>query len=650
MIPLSSWELCGWQPEWWRVHKNEEKNFLNYMDVPPLPARVPASVQGILSRNGFLPEGFAEGDPRSAEWVENRHWIFQRRVRVPADGVYRLVCPGLDGEGEVYAGDALAGRFANSHAVHAFDLSLTAGEHLLRIVFLCPPRWAGQSGFTSRTPVIKPRFNYTWDWCPRMVQIGITAAPYLLAPADRTFEIEDLTTSLSEDMASGVIRLKGRAANAEALEIRLLDDATGAETAVWRRGASEVAAGVRFTVGSIRLWHPAGEGGAACYRLSIRAAGEEAELVSRLVGFRRVEWLHNPGAPESAAPWLCRVNGREVFLQGVNWTPVSPLTADASDEDYRRLIRLYRDMGVNILRIWGGASRERELLYDLCARSGIMVWQEFPMSSSSSDNLPPSDAASCAAMLETVNCYVSLLASCPALILWSGGNELMRDELHPCRIPDHVILAMIRGVLAERDPERRMVATSASGPVEWFLTANKGRYAHEDTHGPWRVYGSMAEWREFWLANDSLICSETGCCAASSEELLKKYYPGADMRVTADSVFWNRPMGFWNELEEFRSEHGRDPSDPSEYIRWTRERQYDALGFAAWSCKRRFPACGGVLIWMGHDCWPCTVNTSVIDFDRSRKPGYESLRLIFSRSPEYWREHEAPVCSGEKES
>lgn len=641
MLELVSWELCGWQPEWWRVHNSDEKNFLNCMDVPPLPARVPASVQGVLRRNGLLPERFPAGDPRSAEWVENRHWIFRCRVGIRESGEYRLICPGLDGEGEVYADGELLGRFANSHVGHAFTVSLTAGEHLLRVVFTGQPRWAGQSGFTSRTPVTKPRFNYTWDWCPRTVQIGMTAAPYLLAPGEAYFEIEDLTVSADAGNSSGVIKLKGRADNVGKLELGLVDPVSGAVVSRWSLDADAVACGVTLAVSGIRLWHPAGAGEAACYELHI--AGDGRELASRLLGFRSVKWLRNPGAPEHAAPWLCQVNGREIFLQGVNWTPLSPLTADVPDGDYVRLLDLYREMGVNVIRIWGGASRERGILYDLCARRGIMVWQEFPMSSSSSDNLPPSDAASCAAMLETVNCYVSLLASSPALILWSGGNELMSDGTRPCRIRDHVILAMIRGVLAERDPERRMVATSASGPVEWFLPANKGRYVHEDTHGPWRVYGSMAEWREFWLANDSLICSETGCCAASSEELLKKYYPGADMRVSADSVFWNRPMGFWNELEEFRSEHGRDPSDPSEYIRWTRARQYEALGFAAWSCKRRFPACGGVLIWMGHDCWPCTVNTSVIDFDREPKPGYHALREVFGRSPEYWREHDAPA-------
>jgi beta-mannosidase len=51
------------------------------------------------------------------------------------------------------------------------------------------------------------------------------------------------------------------------------------------------------------------------------------------------------------------------------------------------------------------------------------------------------------------------------------------------------------------------------------------------------------------------------------------------------------------------------------------------------SCRDRFPRCGGVLIWMGHDCFPCPANTSIIDIERNPKPAYHSLREVFTASP-----------------
>ena len=80
----------------------------------------------------------------------------------------------------------------------------------------------------------------------------------------------------------------------------------------------------------------------------------------------------------SAAPWLFEVNGREIFVQGINWTPLRSDPAGADRADYQHRIAIYRDMGVNLFRVWGGAGCEQECFYELCDEAGIMVWQEFP--------------------------------------------------------------------------------------------------------------------------------------------------------------------------------------------------------------------------------------------------------------------------------
>ncbi|NQT18394.1 MAG: hypothetical protein HQ592_01725 [Planctomycetes bacterium] len=41
---------------------------------------------------------------------------------------------------------------------------------------------------------------------------------------------------------------------------------------------------------------------------------------------------------------------------------------------------------------------------------------------------------------------------------------------------------------------------------------------------------------------------------------------------------------------------------------------------AAEACNGRFPAIGGILLWMGHDCFPCASNTAIIDFEGNPKP------------------------------
>jgi beta-mannosidase len=35
-------------------------------------------------------------------------------------------------------------------------------------------------------------------------------------------------------------------------------------------------------------------------------------------------------------------------------------------------------------------------------------------------------------------------------------------------------------------------------------------------------------------------------------------------------------------------------------------------------------------VWMGHDCFPCPSNTSVIDFAGKPKPAWEALKEVFN--------------------
>lgn len=53
------------------------------------------------------------------------------------------------------------------------------------------------------------------------------------------------------------------------------------------------------------------------------------------------------------------------------------------------------------------------------------------------------------------------------------------------------------------------------------------------------------------------------------------------------------------------------------------------LTSAARSSKAKFPACGGFVVWMGHDAFPCGSNTSLLDFDGVPKPAAHALTTVF---------------------
>ena len=111
------------------------------------------------------------------------------------------------------------------------------------------------------------------------------------------------------------------------------------------------------------------------------------------MGFRKIEYVVPDGAPENCLPYSVKINGRFIPLRGIDWVPLSPFYGSVREKDYRFILERFAKMNCNIIRVWGGANKEAETFYDLCDKLGIMVWQDFPQSSSGIDNTPNEDPA-----------------------------------------------------------------------------------------------------------------------------------------------------------------------------------------------------------------------------------------------------------------
>jgi beta-mannosidase len=651
------WVVAGFHPHAWRLEPNLIVRDSRQAETPALPAPVPGSVQQALLDAGRVPDWYLGLNAERCEWVENRHWIYE--VVLPDEWFeavkeVRLRCIGLDGNGLIRLNGQEIAAFANSYVPHVVDLTpyLAASGNRLQIVFECPPRWLGQFGYTSRMTAWKPRFNYHWDWTARLVQIGIWDA--VAVEIVDAGEIDGLrvTTDADRDPPFGQLELAGSVKGQGAAvrcSLSARDAASG--TVPIREQTVDLAADIG-TAGlrtfelswedlDVSLWWPNGYGDQPRYDLVVELLDDGQgvlDRVERTVGFRHIEWQPCLDAPEGADPWLCVVNGRPIFLQGFNWTPIRPDFADVKPAAYEQRLKLYRDLHVNVLRGWGGAVLEREVFFDLCDALGLLVWQEFPLSSSGIDNYAPDDPASIDALVEIARSYVARRQHHASLLLWCGGNELMddkdgdRENGGPPLDVAHPLLKALGDVVREMDPKRRFLATSASGPRESADPKDFGEGVHWDVHGPWQAEGALDDrWQEFWTGDDALFRSEVGAPGPSSAELIRRFagdidpYPG-----TLANPLWRR-TSWWIEWPEYVADVGREPETLEAYVAWGQQRQARALSIAAAACKGRFPRCGGFIVWMGHDCFPCTANTSVIDFDGNPKPAAFALAEIFRR-------------------
>ncbi|MDD2765089.1 MAG: glycoside hydrolase family 2 TIM barrel-domain containing protein [Opitutaceae bacterium] len=638
------WQLSGWTPHLWRLEKSREIGASPQAEIQAIPVAVPGSVQQALRQAGILPDWNVGLNYRQCEWVENRHWILETSIPdgwIHPGRTFHLNCQGLDYCGWIFVNGRDAGEFRGAHVPHVFDLTpyLAERDNTLRIVFDLPPRWLGQFGYTSRMTDWKPRFNYTWDWVVRLVQTGVWDS--LRLEETDGYGIKSFQGRVDADpkKSTGSLAISGKVSASTGGRVRLSlvrGDATLRREEVAASGFN--VSGLSWSNLPVELWWPNLMGSQPLYHLTCELVDENGTVrdkTLRRIGFRHIEWRQCEGAPQEAYPNLCVVNGKPVFLQGVNWTPILPNFADVTEADYQKRLGLYRDLGLNLLRVWGGAFLEREAFYDLCDEMGLMVWQEFPLSSSGLENNPPEDKKSIDDLAKIAESYIARRQHHAALIIWCGGNELQRPVDGAERPVDgsHPLIKRLAQVVKKRDPDRRFLFTSPSGPVFSASPENFGKGRHWHVHGPWKVDGDLSDWNEYWRLDDAMLRSETGAPGTSSVELIRKYAGDLPvMPISADNPLWRRTSTWWIECDQFLKEHGRQPESLEEYVSWSQNRQAEALVTALQSCKSRFPRCGGFIVWMGHDCFPSTANTSLVDFEGKPKPAALALKNLW-RTP-----------------
>jgi len=289
--------------------------------------------------------------------------------------------------------------------------------------------------------------------------------------------------------------------------------------------------GLRGTISPWNLWWPNLAGAQPLYMVTwvlLDAQGRELDRQARRIGFKHVEWAPCAGAPEGADPWLCIVNGRPLFLQGVEFAPLCANYADLTRPDYERRLRQYREFGLNLFRINACQFLERQWFYDLCDELGLMVWQEFPLTSSGLENWPPEDERTIADMAAIATSFIERRRHHVSLLLWGGGNEQMGDldgrkNRHGEALrhrPSHAQTSGRGGAgagsrpplpshLALRTPRQRQSGGFRQG-------AALGRTRRRGQRNTGRA-------GRYWAADDALFRPEVYCSGASPVALIEKY-------------------------------------------------------------------------------------------------------------------------------
>lgn len=611
------------------------------------PATVPGSIQYDLWQSGAIPDPYFERNSLLIEWVPQRTWVFRKTFNLPGELQGRRIelrFEGVDYEAQFFLNGELLGRHTGMYTPAVFSVADRLKfdqENLLAVVVEPAPHEQPQVGRSSQVRTHKSRMGYWWDFCPRVVHLGVWDSVLLEVTGPAKIEEVFVRPQLSEDRRRADVSISLELSAGRSLEVEVEASLSQAgQIAAVRRSRVAVEDGqarlvISLEVDRPRLWWPNGYGEPALYKAEVRLtlpdqASEESDRRQVPFGIRRIAFTPNQTPDPAARPYTLVVNDRRVYIKGWNWVPVDALYGVQRPAKLRRLLGLARRANVNLLRVWGGGLIEKEVFYDLCDRLGILVWQEFIQSSSGIDNNPPEDPEFIRFMVQEVRQIIPRKRNHPSLAIWCGGNELQNEQDQPLD-ERHPMLAALQSVVQELDPDRLWLPTSPTGRVFGNTLENIARdpTGLHDVHGPWEHQG-LERHQLLYNQGTSLLHSEFGVEGITNLKTLDRVISKQNqLPVSLDNPVWFHLGSWWVKQASWRATFGKI-DDLERLVLATQFLQADGLRYAVEADRRRKYQNSGTLPWQFNEPYPMAACTSAVDYYAHPKPVYYAVAEAYA--------------------
>ncbi len=616
-----------------------------------IPATVPGDTILDLVRAGVLEDPFWGENLYACRPYEFYRWMYRRSFPAPAgEKRLQLRFEGVNTFASIYVNGTLVGACDNMLIPHVFDVTdfvRRGAENDLAVVIDSPikraramdfPVSVRAGEFTDEFARLRmPPSCFGWDILCRMVSAGLWRGVYLeeIEPTRITQTYYAVSSCCPDGPApwanlSYRYRFETDALMLEGFTI-CITGRCGESSFTRETPARFVSGDGSLRIENPRFWWPRGYGEADLYTVTMELCkdGKVLDCRTERIGIRKLEVVLNTAQGDDGE-FLVKANGVPILCKGSNWVPLDALHSRDADR-YDMALGLFRDMGCNILRCWGGNVYEDQKFYDLCDEAGILVWQDFSFACA----LYPQDRAFLDQVTKEAEAVIKARRNHPCILLWAGDNEVDEAYIWQNYLPgNNRYNAVTREALA--------LAVRLHDPYRFYLPSSPyipdgcAGYRGPEQHN-WGPRGYYKD--DFYKHTTAHFVSEFGYHGCPDPASLRKFIPEDELWPIAEGGAWdahntdnkyNVPRSYNRNglmTDQVRVLCGSVPEDLDSYALVSQFSQAEAKKFFVERTRLKKWRRTGVIWWNMLDGWP-QISDAIVDYYGRKKLAYTWLRRI----------------------
>lgn len=625
-------------------------------------AVVPGTVHQDLLRNGLIKDPYLLDHEQELQWISETGWEYRDEFTL-SDTMFRyqhldLVMKGIDTYANVYVNDSLVLVADNMFREWFADVRkiLHPGKNEILVQFpsvlqqnhlkyeKLPHKLPGDEKVVCR----KAAYQFGWDWSPVYATSGIWRPVYLRAWTGLNVLGVQYTQQLLTDSVArlnAVFTVSSRFEDSARFIIRLKGTTLATISQLMKKGVNVVRVPIRLE--KPERWWCNGMGDPYLYPfehfvyLGTRLCGQ----ATTRIGLRTIELVENPDF--IGRTFGFKLNGVPVFMKGANFVPPDNFLPAVTDSVYRSLIRSAAEANMNMLRVWGGGTYEKDLFYDLCDEYGILVWQDFIFACA----LYPGDRDFLRNVQVEAIQNVVRLRNHPSIAVWCGNNEI--DEAWK-NWGWQKQYAYTAADSTEVWNDYRMIFNDILPTTVSKFDTLRPYVVSSPRHGWGRkeslLEGDLHYWGVWWGKEPfetyrkkvGKFVSEYGFQGFPSLRTIRKFTRPEDRTLWSPvmKAHQKHPTGF-ETIDEYMKRDYPAPKDFDSYALVSQVLQADGMKIAMEAHRNAKLYCMGSLFWQLNDCWPA-VSWSAIDYYGDKKALYYTARKSFEKI------HASPVVEDGK--